>query len=73
MDINNKETLQENKEYENDTYQEVLEFAYSVGGINNQDYQLLNQILKEKDSIYRKFSKDDVSRWLDNPANNEII
>lgn len=71
MDINNKETLQENKEYENDTYQEVLEFAYSVGGINNQDYRLLNQILKEKDSIHRKFSKDDVSRWLDNPANNE--
>lgn len=71
MNINNDEISGKSKEYENNTYKEVLEFANSMGKRNNQDYQLLNQILKEKDSIYRKFSKDDVSRWLDNPSNNE--
>lgn len=71
MDINNDEISEKNKEYEDDADKEVLEFAYSMSKRNNPDYQLLHQIMKEKDTIRRKFKKKDVSMWLDNPANNE--
>lgn len=49
--------------------QQMLQFMKQV--TNNLDYKLLNQILKEQDVINKKYKKEDVAKWLDNPSNNE--
>lgn len=70
IDIEEKLTKKEEEE-QKEIYNQVLNFANSVGGRGNPDYQLLNQILKEQETVYRKFTKDEISRWLDSPSNNE--